>query len=359
MFERYTDRARRVLLAADHEARDSGSACVGPEHVLLGILREDRALTHRFLHAYDSVDWFRAQIEERTRIVERAQCDGELPLSEACRRVLEFAAEEAERMAHEHINSEHLFLALLREENSIAADILHERGLELASAREQVERSWQERARSLRLRLMKAPEPRWPAFVAMAADGLICLALPDRLSLGPRWGLFAVVIVLLIPIVFSHRFGRGNVARILTFIAIGVLAVSLIGSLALLIAGLPSHRDRPEILLRSASLLWITNILVFALWYWKLDAGGPMGREHADAKSSFLFPQMNLPPSLAEPSWSPIFVDYLFLAFNTSTAFSPTDTAVLSRWAKGLVMLQSLISLTAIAVLAARAINVL
>jgi len=99
---------------------------------------------------------------------------------------------------------------------------------------------------------------------------------------------------------------------------------------------------------------------VFALWYWKLDAGGPLGRDRTTGrvKSSFLFPQM-LTQQGGDPSWSPQFMDYLFLAFNTSTAFSPTDTAVLSRWAKIGIMLQSLISLTIVALLAARAVNIL
>jgi len=129
--------------------------------------------------------------------------------------------------------------------------------------------------------------------------------------------------------------------------------------LLLLIEGLPSHKDAPRTLLLSASLLWITNILVFALWYWKLDAGGPMGRERPGAKGSFLFPQLTRPTAERDPAWSPNFFDYLFLAFNTSTAFSPTDTAVLSRWAKSMTMLQAIISLAIIALLAARAINVL
>ncbi|GAC1661480.1 MAG: hypothetical protein NVS9B4_13800 [Candidatus Acidiferrum sp.] len=113
-------------------------------------------------------------------------------------------------------------------------------------------------------------------------------------------------------------------------------------------------------LLRSAGALWITNVLVFALWYWKLDAGGPLQREHPTdpLQSSFLFPQM-LTHEGRDSSWKPQFLDYLFLAFNTSTAFSPTDTAVLSRGAKVGMMLQSLISLTIIALLAARAVNIL
>jgi hypothetical protein len=205
----------------------------------------------------------------------------------------------------------------------------------------------------------KYREPRWPAIVAMFADALIHFALPDRLSVGPHWALFVIILVLLIPLGFSLHYGRLDFARILSLVAIGALTAALIGSLALLIGGLPSHKDPPQTLLLSAALLWVTNILVFALWYWKLDAGGPIGRELGESKSSFLFPQMMRPASDDDPSWSPVFVDYLFLAFNTSTAFSPTDTAVLSRWAKGLMMLQSIISLSIIALLAARAINVL
>ena len=104
----------------------------------------------------------------------------------------------------------------------------------------------------------------------------------------------------------------------------------------------------------------MTNILVFALWYWKLDAGGPLGRESSRGQldSSFLFPQMATTNDTGKP-WSPQFMDYLFLAFNTSTAFSPTDTAFLSRWAKVGTMLQALISLSIIALLAARAVNIL
>jgi len=211
----------------------------------------------------------------------------------------------------------------------------------------------------LAIKTQRFREPRWPALVAMSADALIHFALPDRLSLGPRWGLFAVILVLLIPIIFSLRVGRLDIVRILTFAAIGALTLSLIGSLGLLIEGLPGHKDPPRTLLLSATLLWITNILVFGLWYWKLDAGGPIGREQASRKSSFLFPQMMRSASDADPTWSPVFLDYLFLAFNTSTAFSPTDTAVLARWAKVMTMLQSILSLAIIAILAARAINML
>lgn len=203
-------------------------------------------------------------------------------------------------------------------------------------------------------------EPRWPAFVAMVADALIHFALPERFSVGPRWLLFAVILVLLVPIIFTYHRGRLDLTKIFTFAALVVLAGALIGSLCLLIEGLPDHKDPPRTLLLSASLLWFTNVLVFALWYWKLDAGGPLGREQPGAmkNSAFLFPQMTRPECAVE-GWSPNFVDYLFLSFNTSTAFSPTDTAVLSRGAKLAMMLQSLISLTVVALLAARAVNIL
>ena|SRR5690242_3392579 len=203
-------------------------------------------------------------------------------------------------------------------------------------------------------------EPRWPALVAMLAAAFVYLAMPEPLSLGPSWLLMAIILVLLIPALAAHRRGHHTVSHALTFIANVAITIALIASLIFLIRGLPEHREAPKTLLRSAGALWFTNILVFALWYWKLDAGGPLGRDRARGhlESSFLFPQMLAQDSL-ESSWSPQFVDYLFLAFNTSTAFSPTDTAVLSRWAKLGMMLQALISLTVLALLAARAVNIL
>jgi hypothetical protein len=144
-----------------------------------------------------------------------------------------------------------------------------------------------------------------------------------------------------------------------------VITIEMVASLILLIQALPEHTETPTQLLLSAAALWCTNILVFAVWYWRLDAGGPHGRDarfgHPDG--AFLFPQMTIAPDTlakaGQHGWTPNFVDYLFLAFNTSTAFSPTDAPVLVRWAKLLMMLQSLISLTVIALLAARAVNIL
>jgi hypothetical protein len=203
-------------------------------------------------------------------------------------------------------------------------------------------------------------EPRWPAFVAMLAASGVYWALPEPLSVGPSWLLLAVMVILLIPMVVSYQWGHYDVTRILTFSANGLITLAMIGSLVFLIQGIPEHREAPKTLLRSAAALWITNVLVFALWYWKLDAGGPLSRDRGLGRttSSFLFPQM-LTEEGRESAWTPHFMDYLFLAFNTSTAFSPTDTAVLSRWAKIGMMLQALISLTIIALIAARAVNIL
>jgi hypothetical protein len=203
-------------------------------------------------------------------------------------------------------------------------------------------------------------EPRWPALVALLAAGVLYLAMPEPLSVGPSWMLLAIILVLLIPITVAHRSGYYKASHILVFAANILITVAMISSLGYLIYGIERHLYSPTTLLRSASALWITNVLVFALWYWKVDAGGPLGREsrHGRLDSSFLFPQM-LTADSGNASWSPHFIDYLFLAFNTSTAFSPTDTAVLSRWAKIVMMAQALISLTIVALLAARAVNIL
>jgi hypothetical protein len=203
-------------------------------------------------------------------------------------------------------------------------------------------------------------EPRWTSLVAMLAAGCVYLALPEPLSVGPSWLLLAVVFVLTIPLTVSYRRGNHSVARILTFVANGAITLALIASLIFLIYGMAHHRNTATTLLRAAGTLWFTNILVFALWYWKLDAGGPLKRERATDRldSDFLFPQM-LTAEGRDSTWSPHFIDYLFLAFNTSTAFSPTDTAVLSRWAKLVTMLQALISLTIVVLVASRAVNIL
>jgi hypothetical protein len=208
-------------------------------------------------------------------------------------------------------------------------------------------------------------EPRWPAMLALLAVGGLRLALPESLSVGPDWLLITLVAVLIIPTVWARRRGFYTLNKILGYLLTAIVTLDMIWSLYLLIAALPLHTESPQDLLRSAAALWVTNILVFASWYWRLDAGGPRARElrgvHTDG--AFLFPQLTLDRQarrdMGEECWSPGFVDYLFLAFNTSTAFSPTDCPVLSQWAKLMMMVQALISFATVALLAARAVNIL
>ena len=209
------------------------------------------------------------------------------------------------------------------------------------------------------------PEPRWQAILALIAVGGIYTALPRGLSVGPRWLLFAIVMTLLVPAVIAHRKGRHSLNHLLGIITNSIITAALVMSVALLVGSLPSHQEAPRQLLFSAAALWLTNVLTFALWYWRLDGGGPFARSHRGLYGSraFLFPQMQIEPSerstLGIEKWSPGFVEYLFIAFNTSTAFSPTDTPVLQRWAKLFNIVQSLISLTIVAVLVSRAVGVL
>jgi ATP-dependent Clp protease ATP-binding subunit ClpC len=146
MFERYTEKARRVIFFARYEASQFGSPYIETEHLLLGLLREDKALTNRFLRQHSSVESIRKQIEGHTTIREKVSTSVDLPLSNECKRVLAYAAEEAERLGHKHIGTEHLLLGLLREEKCFAAEILHERNLRLANVRDELARTTQEKA---------------------------------------------------------------------------------------------------------------------------------------------------------------------------------------------------------------------
>lgn len=209
-------------------------------------------------------------------------------------------------------------------------------------------------------------EPMWPTLVAMVATGGLYAALPPELSIdGPRWLILAVVAAFLIPTEIFHAIGKHRFCRICGYIVISIVTIVMVQCVVRLVEAIPARTVPPAQLLCSAGSLWLTNVLVFAVWYWRLDAGGPHERDRRGAHSdgAFLFPQMSMMESGAEPdsvtNWSPRFIDYLFLAFNTSTALSPTDVPVLSRWAKIMMMLQALISLAIVVLLAARAVNVL
>ncbi len=150
MFERYTEKARRVIFFARYEASQFGSPYIETEHLLLGLLREDKTLANRFLRSHAAVDSIRKQIEGHTTIREKVSTSVDLPLSHECKRVLAYGAEEAERLSHKHIGTEHLLLGLLREEKCFAAEILHERGLRLSTIREELQRSQSEKVSSNR-----------------------------------------------------------------------------------------------------------------------------------------------------------------------------------------------------------------
>jgi hypothetical protein len=209
------------------------------------------------------------------------------------------------------------------------------------------------------------PEPRGQALAAFLAICAIYLALPRNLVVGPIWLLPTVIVALLVPTVVSHRVGKHSLNRILGFIINGITTLALIGSVILLVRALPSHRESPLQLLRSGGLLWLTNVIVFALWYWRLDGGGPTRRhkENKFGSTGFLFPQMQIPhderAQFACARWRARFVDYLFVAFTQSSTFGPTDAPLLARWAKVLAMCQIFISLSIIILIISRAVGVM
>ena len=209
-----------------------------------------------------------------------------------------------------------------------------------------------------------APEPHWPVIMTMLALGGLYMALPKSLTIGPPGLLLGIVGLMLIPSFFALKIGHHEAHRRIGFLTLGIVTVSMAVSVALLVHALPMHTESPMQLLRSAVALWMSNVFVFAQWYWRLDAGGPFerGQTLGHQDGAFLFPQMTMSEDArrlaGEENWAPAFVDYLFLAFNTSTAFSPTDTLVLTRWAKVMMMIQSLISLAVIVLLAGRVVNI-
>jgi ATP-dependent Clp protease ATP-binding subunit ClpC len=144
MFEKYTEKARRVIFFARYEASQFGSPYIEAEHLLLGLLREDKALTHRFLRGHGAGEAIRKQIDDHTIVREKVSTSVDLPVSEEAKRVMVHAGEEAERLSHRHIGTEHLLLGLLREEGSFAAQILNEHGVRLSAIREELARTLQE-----------------------------------------------------------------------------------------------------------------------------------------------------------------------------------------------------------------------
>ena len=207
-------------------------------------------------------------------------------------------------------------------------------------------------------------ENRWPVAIAMMVAIGLQLVLPDRLALQSRWLLPGLEFALLIGLIVASpvRLNRESTAlRIASLVLAGLLSLANAWSATLLIMGLVRSTEGNDAaaLLSTGAAIWLTNIIAFAVWYWQFDRGGPAARAHARRRlPDFEFVQMQN-PELAHPDWEPEFVDYLYLSFTNATAFSPTDVMPLSRWAKLTMLTQSLISLVTVALVIARAVNIL
>jgi hypothetical protein len=208
-----------------------------------------------------------------------------------------------------------------------------------------------------------AAESRWAAFTAVLIAIGVQLLLPERLSLGPGWLLPAIegAVALALLIAKPFRIPRESaLVRQGSLLLVAVMSLANGFSAALLIRGLLGGRltGGAGELLANGMGVYVTNIIAFALWYWELDRGGPIARAAGKrVHPDFLFPQMAT-PHLAEARWEPGFLDYLYVSFTNATAFSPTDTMPLSRWAKMLMLVQSGIALLTIALVIARAVNI-
>jgi uncharacterized membrane protein len=207
-------------------------------------------------------------------------------------------------------------------------------------------------------------EHRLPVAAAVALAIALQLVLPDRLVIRPPWLLPALEGLLLVGLIAANPRRINRTSRALRAASVSLIAlISLANawSSGELIKGIINRTlgDNPSLLLSRGASVYITNILVFALWYWEWDRGGPVARASGlRPYPDFLFPQM-AQPELASPEWAPNFVDYLYVSFTNAAAFSPTDTMPLSRWAKMLMLVQSAVALLTVAFVVARAVNIL
>jgi hypothetical protein len=211
-------------------------------------------------------------------------------------------------------------------------------------------------------------EPRWPVALVLSSFIVITVVLriaqPHRETLGPAWlgpGLEIALLVALLAANPAHVVGRVGWLRPLAITLIVTLVLVAIVSAMVLIVDLvrgSKVTESASSLLASGALIWLGNVVVFGLLYWELDSGGPLARfRHERPHPDFVFTQQQN-PELAPAGWRPTYVDYLILGITTSTAFSPTDVMPMSPWAKLTMALQSLISLTVLGLVIARAVNV-
>jgi len=209
-------------------------------------------------------------------------------------------------------------------------------------------------------------EVRWPVTVCVAVGIALQIAVPDRLVLvHPVWVLPAVQGLLLLVLVAAnpHRINRQSTAlRVLSLGLVALISLGNMWSVARLCQQITRgslDKSATQLLITGAAV-WLTNVVVFALWYWEFDRGGPVARAlNINRYPDFQFVQMVSPPEMVPPEWEPAFVDYLYLAFTNAAAFSPTDVLPLSRWAKIAMTVQSVISIITVALVVSRAVNIL
>jgi hypothetical protein len=197
--------------------------------------------------------------------------------------------------------------------------------------------------------------------LVVAAAIVLDVALPNKVTIGPSWLLPSVEALLLVGLgVSTPRFPHSPTRRTVAMGLIGLVSVVNIVSLGLLVHELlrgGNHNATGHRLILAGLVLWITNVLLFGLWFWELDRGGPIARRTAPEPPDFLFPQMTEPKYA--PGWAPNLVDYLYVSFTNATAFSPTDAMPLSRPAKMLMAVQATTALVTIGLVVARAVNIL
>jgi len=210
-------------------------------------------------------------------------------------------------------------------------------------------------------------EPVAPVVAALAVAVVLQAVLPGRVVHPVRWLFPTAAVVLLIVILAAHgtRIGQHRSPRLraATLLLLVVLSGANIAAGARLVIDLVQSQGLhdPTDLLLTGGAIWLTNVIIFAFWYWMFDRGGPVARAQAvpGYHPAFLFPQMQLDDDLMRPEWRPMFFDYLYTSFTNATAFSPTDVMPLARWAKLTMMLQSAVALMLAILVIARAVNVL
>ena len=205
-------------------------------------------------------------------------------------------------------------------------------------------------------------EPRWPASLALLGCVSLYALLPNRLAVGPHWIVPVIVALPIIPLsARKHRHPNDSPwVRRLTIATIALITLANVISVALLVhLLLVAHVQQGRRLIYAAVSVWLTNVITFGLWFWEMDRGGPHRRAGEDARlPDFQFPQMEN-PTLAPRNWRPSFIDYLYTSLANGTSFAPADAMPLTPMAKSLFAAESLISLVTIAIVAARAVNIL